>query len=113
MNNDYNRGYSKGYAAGLRRSDAENSRLRETANQAAARAERVEKGQGLGHCENCNSWIRGDGSPNANICAWGKCISEPVAGSPYGSRMWSEGNEKKAAIMTTPLFGCVMFRAKR
>lgn len=112
MSKNYKNGYSNGYAAGCRRSDKAIAHERFVANQAAQRAERAEKQQGLGHCEDCTFWKRGAGSANPENCAWGMCEAPRVAGHPWGVFALADaGPISDAKIQTTPRFGCVVFMA--
>jgi hypothetical protein len=112
MTADYQRGYAKGYATGCKRSDAANARERERADQAVQRAERAEKQQGLGHCEDCAYWIRGDRPRRGwEGCAWGICEAPRAAGTPWGTWACIDASVREPLkIQTTPRFGCVMFK---
>lgn len=102
--------YSNGYAAGCRRSDKAMAEERQRADLAARRAERLEAGLGIGHCEGCAHWVRGGGGPNAASCAWGICHVERAAGTPWGTFVQAE--EGAGRVQTSPHFGCVLFQAK-
>ena len=119
MSAEYKRGYGKGYSTGCRRSDAANAAERERADLAANRAERAEQRQGIGHCEGCAHWDRGDSmsydSGTPSRCAWGICTAKRGAGGVWGT--WAEvygqaGSGQSAKIATTPRFGCVIFRRR-
>lgn len=112
MSRDYQRGYGKGYSTGCKHSDAENHRLWERANNAAKRAELAESAKGIGHCEDCAHWVRGglDSYAEKRNRAWGTCNLKDSAGTPYGTRMWSDAAQ--TPINTTPKFGCVLFQHK-
>lgn len=110
MKSEYKRGYSAGYVAGCRRSDREKERERERADRAAHRAERAETQQGIGHCEECAHWMRGDKpSSNWESCAWGICTAPRAAGTPWGTYACADGDK----IQTAPRFGCVLFQSIR
>lgn len=107
---DYKLGYANGYNAGCRRSNSTVERERSRAFQASQRAERAEKQQGLGHCEGCKYWSRGNGAPYAEEYSWGICEAPRLAGTPWGVYVnASMTNQRAAKIQTTPRFGCVMF----
>ncbi|MBI4695515.1 MAG: high-potential iron-sulfur protein [Gammaproteobacteria bacterium] len=100
---DYGRGYSKGYAAGRKRSDKELNYLRNAARLASARAYRAEKAEPYGHCEDCGFWMRG-----IDRIAWGTCTvhAQPkVAGD-----LWESSRDGKP-ITTSRKFGCLLFLA--
>jgi hypothetical protein len=111
QSDDYKRGYSKGYTAGCRRSDPEIAKALEMADHAAKRAERAEKAQGVGHCEDCAYWHQGDKPRHGwESCAWGICRAPRAAGTPWGT--WSSVDtyrRERMDIQTTPRFGCVVF----
>lgn len=104
MNNEYQKGYQKGYNTGSIRSNKAISEAMSRADNAAKRAERAEKQQGIGHCENCALWTRG-----CPTCSWGHCGAQREAGTPNGTWIQIDGGK----IMTTPHFGCVLFQEKK
>lgn len=112
VTSDYSRGYQKGRRTGQRTADAELALERARAEQAVQRAERAEKQQGLGHCEDCTYWRRGGYGPNQRACAWGLCEAPRAAGTPWGTYAYPATRESNAAIQTTPRFGCVVFMAR-
>ncbi len=110
MNKDYQRGYSKGYNTGKRSADALLADERARAEQAVQRSERAEKEQGLGHCEDCKYWRRGDRPANGwSSCTWGICDAPRAAGTPWGAWACLDTEIRDAKIQTTPRFGCVIF----
>lgn len=109
MNDDYKRGYGKGYQAGCRRSDAEIARVRDEAKNAATRAENAELQQGIGHCIDCKWWSKGGGGPGWEACSWGKCMVPDAPGTPYTT--WAKADDG-ARITVMPHFGCVLFIKK-
>ena len=113
MTSDYKRGYSKGYTTGKRSADASNASERARADQAAERAERAEKQQGLGHCEDCANWRRGNKPQHGwESCAWGICDAPRGAGTPWGTWSCIDASHRDGVkIQTTPRFGCVLFKA--
>lgn len=109
---EYSRGYNKGRSTGERKANEALTREKTRADQAVQRAERAEKQQGLGHCEDCAYWRRGGHTPNPKLCAWGLCEAPRAAGNPWGT--WARPDDhgrNTAAIQTTPRFGCVVFMA--
>ena len=104
MADEYKRGYSNGYNAGCRRSDKELMRVRLESRQVAERAERAEKAQGLGHCEDCLHWARG-----GDNCAWGYCSVPRKPGTPWGTWITDAGTVPGRIGQTAPRFGCVLF----
>jgi len=108
---DYSRGYNKGYSTGSKRSDEALARERERADQAVQRAERAEKERGLGHCEDCKYWRRGDAPRHGReSSAWGICDAPRAAGTPWGTWACSDSAHRdQSRIETTPRFGCVVF----
>ena len=106
---DYSRGYNKGRYTGEKKADEALARERARADQAVQRAERAEKQQGLGHCEDCTYWRRGGRLPNPQVCAWGICEAPRAAGTPGGTWAGAGSAERDVAIQTTPRFACVVF----
>jgi hypothetical protein len=111
MTRELRNAYSRGYAAGCRRSDPQLEKARALAADAAARAERAEKASGIGHCEECAFWVRGgnDAYEYKAQCAWGACNVGKAPGTPWGT--WAhppDGND--TSIVTSPRFGCVLFK---
>jgi len=104
--------YSRGYAAGKRSADASNASERARADDAAQRAERAEKLQGIGHCEDCAHWNRGDRPRHGwEGCAWGTCSAPRAAGTPWGTWCAVDASQRdNLKITTTPRFGCVLFK---
>jgi hypothetical protein len=113
MSTDYTRGYNKGRSTGERKADAALAAAEQRAQQAVERAERAEKQQGLGHCEDCAYWRQGDKPRHGwECCHWGICDAPRAAGTPFGA-WWCVDSAVRdnVAIQTTPRFGCVVFKA--
>lgn len=110
MATDYRRGYNKGRYTGERKADARLAEEVQRAAQAVKRAERAEKQQGLGHCEDCAFWRRGDKPARGwELCAWGICDAPRAAGTPWGTWASADSAHREVKIQTTPRFGCVVF----
>lgn len=105
---DYRRGYQKGASTGKRYAERIRMEYHDRAQRAAERAERAETKQGIGHCENCAHWRKGDRPRRGwESCAWGICDVPRSAGTPWGT--WANDHMSDGKIATTPRFGCVLF----
>lgn len=108
QSSDYKRGYSKGYSTGSLRGDKRAVAEHENSKQVAERAERAEKAQGLGHCEDCANWQRA-----CDNCAWGYCNAKTGAGTPWGTWIRAEDSNGADGRVTTAMrFGCVLFKQR-
>lgn len=106
---EYKRGYSNGYQKGRGDQLKIEQRHQAELSAVAQRAERAEAASGIGHCENCQHWVKLQPS-----YSWGNCMATKAAGTPYGC--WAQVNEQSThrvvQISTSPQFGCVLFVAK-
>jgi hypothetical protein len=91
--------YSKGYNAGVREHGNRFRELDEALLAMQARAERAERGIGLGRCDQCLRWRRQPGAK------WGYCtLTENSVGTD-----WPWRGDPDQRIATKENFGCIRF----
>lgn len=98
---NYQRGYSKGYNTGVRQIADVRQEYQDAVDAFRERAERAEAGLGLGLCQDCKHWQRG----NDGAAKWGLCgLTDKMVTWP-----WPWRGDPDQQIHTQERFGCVRF----
>ena len=104
--------YQRGYQAGVNsknkpRADREKAIAKANwivIDALADRAERAERGAGIGKCDGCGHWRRYD-----NTTHWGICtLTESI-----GSVNWPWRGDPEQTIRTQENFGCIRFQERK
>lgn len=109
MATEYQRGYAKGYNTGsaprrtLEKGVSEANRI--VMEALAERAERAERGAGIGKCDQCTHWQRHHGTAH-----WGLCSLTEKTIWTIG---WPWRGDPEQKIRTQENFGCIRFQERK